>query len=244
MRILTQKIKNDRMLINPILVGQIKKFKQYIILDGINRLEALKSLNIKYVVAQVVDYFNEEQINLFSNHHYFPIEDKNIIGKIRNTNSVDWNLINKKQANQLIEKGEIIGYIRIKNRFWSLGRHTSLKQSVDLLNKIVNVYLGQVKFYRLSEIIESLSNYPMEIAFRRFRKKETAELSCKRIMLNSGITRHVPSISYSRLNLPLSILKSKSNLATKNQELKKFYQTIITKQKFRYYSQSVFICIE
>jgi len=59
---LTKKIENDGCFFNPITINEYK-----IVIDGVNRVEALKRLGAKYVTALEVDY---KDVDLLANVHY------------------------------------------------------------------------------------------------------------------------------------------------------------------------------
>lgn len=59
---LVKKIDDDGCFFNPITINEYK-----IVIDGVNRLEALKRLGVKYVTALEVDY---RDVDLLANTHY------------------------------------------------------------------------------------------------------------------------------------------------------------------------------
>src|SRR5512134_3629968 len=59
---LAMRLKTDEMLRNPPIVAPIPGESRFVVLDGANRVTALARLGIPHVVAQVVDYEDEELI--------------------------------------------------------------------------------------------------------------------------------------------------------------------------------------
>jgi len=241
---LLDKIKSDDIFINPILVAQCKDSDKFIVLDGINRQNVLRKLGISYIVAQVVDYFDENQISLLSNKHFFFELDENLIEKIKSLVGSNWQEINPEEAEELVERQRIIGYVGLDSKCFSFGNHESLVKTTNILNSIVDLYLNDKDFSRLSESMTHPSGVKMEIGFRRFSPEEICNFFELSICLNSGITFHRPEISFLHVNMPLSLLGLNNDLKTKNLKLKENINNIINNKNYRYYSQSVFICNE
>jgi uncharacterized protein (DUF1015 family) len=63
--VLVEKIKQERIFFNPITVGQTKDM--LIVIDGANRLEALKKIGAKYITALVLPY---KSVDLQANVHF------------------------------------------------------------------------------------------------------------------------------------------------------------------------------
>lgn len=62
---LVEKLKKERVFVNPITVATEENFK--IVIDGVNRLEALRRVGAKFVPAHVVEY---KDVELRGNVHY------------------------------------------------------------------------------------------------------------------------------------------------------------------------------
>ena len=74
----------SRIFFNPITAGSISKSDKYLVIDGANRLEALKRLKASYAFIQIVDYLNPNEVELRRNEHYTncsPAKFKELINK-------------------------------------------------------------------------------------------------------------------------------------------------------------------
>lgn len=237
---LYHKITKDQLFINPILLGSINNaHKQLIVLDGVNRVEALRRLKIKYVVAQVVDYFDQKQVSLLSNHHFFLQYNSDIFEQIKNNFSSHLSITTEARARENVNQQKIVGFVRVKNKVWSLGKHVNLEQTTNVLNKLVDIYLNKFDFCRYSEIQADLLKAEMELSFYRFTPKEIVKLAKNNQILNSGITYHLPSAYSLGINLPLKYLQTNDSLANKNKVLKQHIVNLIQERKYRHYSRPI-----
>lgn len=236
---LTKKIAQDNIFLQPILVAIADERK--IVIDGVNRLEVLRRLGIRDVVAQVVNYFDVTEVELFSNHHYFFSRHDELLEKVKKIlplESLSATTFEKAEENTRNQTSK--GYIKYNGTVLDLGNHTDLDETVQVLNDIVKSYLGQTDFCRRSEVDLSLSNVPFEIVFRRFTPQEIVELSVEGKKLNSGITRHVVSVYCLGLHVPLSLLQSAVPLGEKNSQLQTMLLNLVTDRGYRYYPRPVY----
>jgi hypothetical protein len=229
---------------NPILVGRVSDKQKFIILDGVNRHQALKRMGIKHVCAHVVDYYNEDDIELFSNCHFFLKENNDLVAKIKEILKNSWVRCSEDFAKKGVDSGEIVGYCRLGDQYYSFGECRDVFQTVKIMNSIVDLYLRKEEFCRLSEVVSRPKEAKIEIGFRRFKTVEISRFVHNNIIVNSGITRHVPSFNIIKINFPIAVLQSTSTLEEKNEYLRKRLKGVIEKQKFRYYDKSVFSCFD
>src|SRR5262245_31928740 len=67
-RRISERLKQDKTLGNPPIVGRVKGASRLIILDGANRVSAFEYLKIESVMVQIVDY-SDDSIRLTRWHH-------------------------------------------------------------------------------------------------------------------------------------------------------------------------------
>lgn len=237
---LVNKIKNENLFTTPILVGKSPDGKM-VILDGVNRQMSMRKMGIDHILCHVVDYFDENQVQLFSNKHFFFEVDGNFLKEIEEAIGFKLESV---PIGDVLNDGfldKTIGYLIIENKAYSFGSHNDLSETVDILNKIVDSYLNSRKFSRFSELVGKPNSVKMEIGFHRFSPIDICNLFDLNKGLNSGITCHIPFLSCLQVNLPLDELNSKEDLDKKNERLKKLFNEAIENKYYRYYSQPVFI---
>lgn len=237
---LTKKIAQDNVFSQPIIVGEDPISKRLIVLDGVNRIEVLKQLGVKDVVAHIVNYFDTNEVELFSNHHYFFSKQNQLIDACKSFVSGQPVEMDEKKALAGVTDQSLMGYVRFNGTILNLGAHESIEKTVQFLNSLVNTYLGQTDFCRKSEVDLSLSNVPMEIVFRRFTPQEIVSIALAGSKLNSGITRHLVSVYCLGLNVPLSLLQSEIDITEKNEQLKNMLYNVVVDRGYRYYPRPVY----
>ncbi len=237
---LTKKIAQDNSFIQPIIVGQEPNGGKRIILDGVNRLEVLKRLGIRDLVAHVVQYFEPTEVELFSNHHYFFEDHEMWLKKIQAVLPGPLAEITLTEAKAGVKNQSLLGYIRSGNTVWSMGNHVDLPTTAATVNKVVDAYLGQTQVCRRSEVDLTGSNVPLELVFRRFTPQEIVSLASSGGTLNSGITRHLVSAYCLGLHVPLSLLESHQTLEEKNKELKNILMKHIMDKGYRFYPRPIY----
>lgn len=237
---LTKKISDDNTFLQPIIIGEEPENKKRIVLDGVNRIEVLKRLGIRNVVAHVVNYFEKSEVELFSNHHYFFNKHEELFQMIYGIVGGEMSQLSLEEAIEQVKNQTLVGYIRHNGNVYSLGSHRNIDSTVHLLNTLVSSYLGQTDFCRRSEVDLSLSNVPMELVFRRFTPDEIVQLSLSGGRLNSGITRHVVSVYCLGLYVPLSLLESDTPLEEKNKQLQTMLFNLVVDRGYRFYPRPIF----
>lgn len=234
---LIAKIPKDTIFTNPVILAKIPRSTKLVLIDGANRVEAMKKLGYKNVLAQTVNYLDENEVKLYGNRHWLNMNGENFIQnlqtKIRLT-KISQNIL-KENAEQ-----KLIGWIKIdEEKYFSLGKHKGLIQTVFLLNKLVEQYIEKIEIYRQSEFKQIEKKYPVEIVFHRFTPQDIIRLIRQTDRLHSGITRHVASYYYLRVNLPLIILKYPTESA--NKKLKQIIHQKTKQKKIRFCPSPVYL---
>jgi hypothetical protein len=159
---LIKKLKKSNLLTEPIIVASLGN-NQYLQLDGMNRLNCFKQLGLKNILAQIVDYNNQEEIELSSWIHLF------------NARKVDFFQHIKRDKNLIIKKANIdqIGPLYIKeNDFGRLVTIVDKKEGSFLVMTAGN-FVDKIK--RMSYIVSFYENrinrsiLPFHITSRNIR---------------------------------------------------------------------------
>ncbi len=236
---LTKKIAHDNIFLQPIIVGE-SPMGERIVLDGVNRREVLRRLDVHHVVAHVVSYFDQKEVELFSNRHYFFSNEKNLFTKIEKIFQQPLEKISLEQGESGILDQRLIGYVKVEDAIFSFGAHNLLNTTVDHMNAVVSSYLGQTEFCRQSEMDMGFSRVPLQIGFRRFTPQEIVDLSVQGKKVNSGITRHLVSVYCIGLHIPLSLLQSDLSSEEKNKELQKILYNLVKNRAYRFYPRPIY----
>src|SRR5262245_40397122 len=72
---IVERLSQDQVLKNPIIVAELDDFGHYVVLDGANRSTALKQLGVRDALVQVVDY-GDPEVKLDTWYHLVSDIDK------------------------------------------------------------------------------------------------------------------------------------------------------------------------
>jgi hypothetical protein len=232
---------------NPPIVAPIPGEPRFVVLDGANRVTALTSLGIPHVVAQVVDYEDEELI-LDTWYHLvsdLPREDfHRAIDRLPGVSLEASDLIG---ARAELARREALAYIVYPDAdVFAVRVEGDLHQRAARLNDIVNIYRARGKIYRANtDHVEKLLPYydavTVLVVFPRYQPAEIIELARVGARLPAGITRHVIPRRALRLNFPLAVLRDEWPLIEKNGYLKDWLKEKMANKTARFYQESTFL---
>ncbi|HSD85228.1 MAG TPA: ParB N-terminal domain-containing protein [Anaerolineae bacterium] len=244
---LAMRLNTDGVLRNPPIVAPIPDESRFVVLDGANRVTALATLRIPHVVAQVVDYEDEELI-LDTWYHLvsdLPREDfHRTIDNLPGVTLIAGDLIH---ARAELARREALAYIVYPGGEVFIVQVTGdLHQRAARLNDIVNIYKARGKIYRANtDHVDKLLPYydavTVLVVFPRYQPSEIIELARIGARLPAGITRHVIPRRALRLNFPLAVLRDDWPLIEKNGYLKDWLKRKMANKEARFYQESTFL---
>jgi hypothetical protein len=253
---LAEEIRRDGHLKNPVLVGYINpegdqksnngKGEKWLVLDGVNRVSALRLLNIPDVLVQSVNY-EDERVELSSwSHLIFDANKEEIIEKIKDLNMevsscpLNW----RKEA---LKHQKTISYFIFKDMSGIVVNNGSFTPE----NKVKNLYQLMATYNGRSEIcyldsenhlLSVFDHFKKSSAINlipRFDKKEILDLVQKNILLPFGVTRFIVPNRVLGLEVSCSVLCASTPLFEKNSFLRELLVYRIRTKKAKFYQESV-----
>ncbi len=244
---LAMRLAADGILRNPPIVAPIPGEPRFAVLDGANRVTALQSLGIPHIVAQVIDYEDEELI-LDTWYHLvsdLPREDfHSAVGGLPGVSLEASDLV---RARAELARRDALAYIVYPNAdVYTVRSEGDLHQRAARLNDIVDVYKTRGKIYRTNtDHVEKLLPYydavTVLVVFPRYQPAEIIELARVGARLPAGITRHVIPRRALRINFPLAVLRGDWPLIEKNGYLKDWLKEKMANKSARFYQESTFL---
>jgi hypothetical protein len=228
--------------------------KKLLVLDGVNRVSALRLLNIPDVLIQMVDY-EDERVNLFSwNHLIFNVSKEEIIKKLRDLN-LEVSFCPLNWAEEALKYQKTISYFLfsdlsgvVVNNGDSIledNRFDKLTTRVKNLCQLIATYNGRSEVYYLDSnnhflsTFEHFKNSSAINLFPQFDKKEILNLAKKDILLPFGVTRFIVPHRVLGLEVSCSVLSAQTPLSEKNLFLKELLAYRIRIKKAKFYQESV-----
>ncbi|MCJ7577925.1 MAG: hypothetical protein MUO91_05700 [candidate division Zixibacteria bacterium] len=226
-----------------------------LVLDGVNRVSALRLLNIPDVLVQMVDY-EDEKVKLFSwNHLIFNAPKEEIIDKIRNLN-LEVSFCPLNWGEEALKHERAISYFLFRD---SIGfvvsdgmNHTNHtngditpEEKVKNLHQLIATYSSRSEIFYLDSdnhflsIFEHFKNSSAVNLIPRFDKKEILNLVQKGILLPFGVTRFIVPNRFLGLEVSCLVLSAQTPLSEKNLFLKELLAYRIKTKKAKFYQESV-----
>lgn len=256
---LADQIKREGHLKNPVLVADIpaqskpedstpQGSQKLLVLDGIDRVSALKLLGFADVLVQKVDYA-DESVELSSwDHLIFKISQDQLIEKLGKLDleisPCEWSW--KKEA---LEHPQTVCHLLFRNRSGLVlsQRDASLRKRVISLFSIIAVYRSFWEIYHPGLEVDpsfAFDDFEKSTAINTlpvFKKEQVLDLVSRRILFPFGVTRFVIPQWVLGLEISCSVLGSKAPLSEKNLFLKELLSYRMKSKKAKFYQESVFL---
>ncbi len=262
---LAEEIKRDGHLKNPVLVGSIRtengeklnhgRGEKLLVLDGVNRVSALKLLNIPDVLIQMVDY-EDKKVKLSSwNHLIFGAQKEEIIKKIKDLN-LEVSVCPFNWRKEALNHQKTISYFLFRdmngfvvnngmNRMVHTDGNSAPEAKVKNLYQLIATYTSRSEICYLDSdnhllsVFEHFKNSSAINLIPRFDKKEILGLVQKGILLPFGVTRFIVPHRILGLEISCSVLSAQTPLSEKNLFLKELLTYRIKTKKAKFYQESV-----
>ncbi|PIU37366.1 hypothetical protein CO005_00880 [Candidatus Roizmanbacteria bacterium CG_4_8_14_3_um_filter_34_9] len=239
-------LKKSKNLSNPIIVASLGN-KKYVQLDGMNRIYSFRTLGIKTITAQIVDYNNQEEIELSSWLHIFKGELEKFLTFIKKDPSlvVAQGKMDQVGHRYIKEKdfGRLCSIITNKKEVFFISTAGNFLEKIKRLNYLVSFYKNDLSRgalpYTLNgdTIKKFFKQYPEDnliVIFPTFTPQQVIESVKSEILLPTGITRHLVKSRVLNINLPLSLYNDNKSLKEQNEEQDK----ILSKKRSRLYEEA------
>jgi hypothetical protein len=243
---LVERLAEDRHLLNPPLVAPLKNAGGYLLIDGANRISAMRLLGYNCVPVQIINY-DDPALRLVSWHHAvmrlsWPdwIEQLRAQGLAVETASVDdaeGALATRKACAALFTPEEKAAVIPASG---------NLRADVQAITRLIDTYKKSHPFERVDQtnLLELRSFYPdlaALVLFPPFEKSEVMQLVTDNLKLPTGLTRHSIPGRVLRVNIQLDVLRSDLSLEDKNEWFEAFVRMRLQERHVRFYPESVYI---
>ena len=239
-------LKKSKNLSNPIIVASLGN-KKYVQLDGMNRIYSFRTLGIKTITAQIVDYNNQEEIELSSWLHIFKGELEKFLTFIKKDPSlvVAQGKMDQVGHRYIKEKdfGRLCSIITNKKEVFFISTAGNFLEKIKRLNYLVSFYKNDLSRgalpYTLNgdTIKKFFKQYPEDnliVIFPTFTPQQVIESVKSEILLPTGITRHLVKSRVLNINIPLSLYNNNKSLNEQNEEQDK----ILSKKRSRLYEEA------
>lgn len=242
---LMERLKKDQFLANPIIVAGIEGGK-FLQLDGMNRYSAFKMLGITSILTQIIDYNDQEEVELSSWSHLFGEDEEKLIRALSEMKDIKVRKGKMEDVGHRYVKEEgmarLCTIVTYDGAVYLLASSGDLVSKIDQLNKIVSLYDKKIvrdvlpphpNSTDLKMLFEEHPDTSMMVVFPTFTRHQIVEVVRKGKLFPPGITRHIIKRRCLAVNAPLSLFNREKNIAEQN----KIFEDMLGKRKFRLYEE-------
>jgi hypothetical protein len=259
---LSRRIIEEGILKNPPVVAEMPGSRQYVVLDGANRVISFQELGIPHIVAQLVSYVEPNVVLDTWYHVVSGMSLQEFELALTQMGGMQLEACSLSEARQSLERPKprdqaalfaagvtgspAIAYIVCESGVRKV-LHPAMTSVSDLhlLIDLVKVYKGQADIFRASNDIWEIQKpyYPditALVIFRRYRPEDILHATLNGYRVPSGITRHIIANRALNINIPLGVLQSNWTLERKREWLHDWLMTRMSANAIRFYAESTF----
>lgn len=244
---LCQRLLDDGRLKNPPVVAPLPETEAYLVLDGANRVSAIRQLGFPHIVAQVVSY-DDPGVELSTWYHVVAgLPEAEFLRSLEAIPHLHLAPMTQHEARQLLAIGDAAAYVVCRAGVYAVVNTARAAGSdIHMLNQVVGAYKGRANIYRASndDFNKQAPTYPditALVIFPTYRPSDLIALVRRGEVVPSGVTRHLIPERALRINIPLSILAADQPLAEKETWLQRWWRERLDANAIRYYAESTFL---
>lgn len=239
---LSRLLEADGMLRNPPIAAPLDD-GTYVVLDGANRVTALRHLGVPDQVVQVVDY-EDPGVRLDTWAHL--LRDDGVLLREAAPHTGLWRALDAADLQAGLAPGletcplacGIIG----PNGAFGLPAGGPLAERVRAIARVVAGYTGRTTIYRVQATdLEALTDRYGQIAalvvFPRLAKADIRTIARLPEKLPTGISRHIVPLRALRVNVDLALLRAAEPVEVKQARLDEEIRTRLLAHRVRHYPE-------
>lgn len=238
---LTQRLQAEGLVKNPPIVSLLEPGR-YVVLDGANRVSALRRLGVPDLVVQVVDY---AEVTLSTWYHLVTgIDGERLLAAMRAIAGLALRPASVEEARRELAAGTTLAFLATPGGpVYSLAGGDGLAARTALLREAVAAYKGRANIHRVqSDDLGSLAPFYDEIAalvvFPAYQARDILAMARADAKLPTGITRHLIPMRALRTNIELAFLWSDIHPAEKNRWLAEWTRHKLQQREIRIYEET------
>lgn len=237
---LAMRLQSEGMVRNPPIVAPLDE-RRYVVLDGANRVSALRRLGVPDVVVQVVDY---ARVTLNTWYHLVtgvPVED--LERGLAQLPGLTLRPSDLAAARAALSDGRCIAFVaQPDGSVTQLEAQGDLAARTALLRQVVRLYKGRANIHRvqtdeLSGLLPFYTQIAGLVVFPSYRPADILAMARRDAKLPSGITRHLIPLRALRVNTELDLLWSDTLRAEKNRWLAEWTRHKLQDRQIRFYEE-------
>jgi hypothetical protein len=246
---LTRALENSGLLRNPPIVLPVTaRLAKYVVLDGANRVTAMRHLGLPAALVQVV-HSDDSDVRVETwNHVVLDLTSEELLEIVGEVEGLRVSTTGIEQGSFDLQTGDALCYIALPNgAVWEVTSGPSRFQDrITQLGLLSGSYTsaGRIERASVTRCVGLDRVYP-ELAglvvFPRFEVGQVIAVAADGLLFPPGLTRFVVSPRALRVNYPLDRLAAESSLEEKQAELDTWIRQAVARRAVRYYAEATFL---
>lgn len=238
------------MLKNPPIVMPLGGERiRYVVLDGANRVLAMKLLGLPHALVQVA-HPNGDSVDVKTwNHIVMCQQPEALFERLNRARDLVLQAAEESQVGFALDQGEALAALAaFPDRLYKIVGQggESLAEHLQILNHLADCYYEKCRFERTgASTLRELEGYYPDMAclviFPNFEVRDVVTAAAEGIYFPSGITRFLVSPRALRMNYPLDRLSASKSIEEKQAELQSWISERMQKRQVRFYAESTFL---
>ena len=251
---LIAKLKKSGLFTDPIIVASLGNGK-YLQLDGMNRINCFKKLGIKNILCQIVDYSNQEEIELSSWIHLFKANREDFFKHIRKNKDLVIKRADLEQIGPRYIKekdfGRLVTVVDKKEGSFLVLTAGEFTEKIKRLNYIVNFYKDSITrsilpfnmtarnirlfFYEHPHLnFYDNPDTNIMVVFPNFTPQQIVTVVQSGEVIPAGISRHIVKGRCLNVNLPMKFFDNSKSVL----ELNRLLDRYLRNKNVRFYEET------
>ncbi len=246
---LVTRLRADGVLKNPPIVLPLsERTERYVVLDGANRTEAFRVMELPHLLVQVV-HPGDNSVRLETwNHLLRCISVEALLEALVAFPDLALVRSDLDRATFNLSAGASLAYLAMQGQgtLEIVGETAPLRWRVANLHRIVDAYRELCQLERISAVratgLERLyPDFSALVVFPRFELEDVIRAVAQGVLLPAGLTRFIVSPRALRVHYPLDRLGSDRPIDGKQEELEHWLRTIVATRRVRYYAEATYL---
>ncbi len=242
------RIASDGIVRHPLIAARDHGSVSHMLLDGVNRCQALRSLGCTYLPIQEVD-LHDRSLGLSTWHHevegLVPDQVVEVLSSSMRVVAFEGTFTPAGDFLPHFEPDWGACIVLPDRRCMAIVVDGSTQQRVEAIRRMVRRVspagaMDRVSYTNIDDLARNYPDFSALVCYREFSKEDVFQMAVRGVLFPSGVTRFsVPKRALS-FGFPLSLLRGEASLEERQEMLRRMIVDKIQSRKIRFYQEPTF----
>lgn len=243
-----QRIARSGHLKHPPVAARDHGTATHILLDGVNRVEALRRIGAAFVLVQEVDLHDRGVILSTWHHAVEGLDGDDMIDSLSDSLRITSFEGEFTSSADFVPRftGDCVCCIVLPDRrSYAVHAEASPENRVRVVGEVVDLIhratnRDRVSYTNVSDLAKHYKDFSALISYKAFSKEDVVNLASKGFVFPSGVTRFsIPKRALS-FDIPVAFLQERESLEAKQAVLEEMVREKIREKRIRFYAEPTF----